>query len=51
MHDDPLDNIFHGHALIAFVETAREQQNWPDMEAVKQKAYKYYDNYLTTKGE
>jgi hypothetical protein len=42
-NDDTLDNVFHGHALLAFVEIAQKQGNWPDSEEVKKLAYKNFE--------
>jgi hypothetical protein len=38
-----LSDEFHSCALVAFVEQAKEQQGWPDMEKTKQRAYKLYE--------
>ena len=47
MTTDPIwDDIFHGCAFEAFVRIAREQQGWPDSEAVKKLAYSLYEAEL-----
>lgn len=48
MHHDIFDDPFHAIALLAYVEVAKEQQDWPDSETVKQRAYKEYERCLNT---
>ena len=47
--DDILGELFHGCAFAAFVEQARLQQDWPDVEATRVKAFRYYDEALAEK--
>ena len=42
----PLDDLFHGCALRAFVEQAERQQGWPDPEETRRLAYRYYEEAL-----
>ncbi len=47
MNDEvPLDDLFHGCALRAFVEQAERQQGWPDPEETRRLAYRYYEEAL-----
>jgi hypothetical protein len=48
-YDDILDGLFHGCALAAYLDQAAEQQGWPDSEATKQRAYRYYEAALREK--
>jgi len=48
-HDEILDGLFHGCALSAFLEQARAQQGWPDMEATRMRAYQLYEAALAEK--
>src|SRR3954454_9016490 len=41
--DDILDDLFHGCAFAAYIDQAIEQQGWPDSEATKRRAYRYYE--------
>jgi hypothetical protein len=43
---DILDDLFHSCALRAFLEQAAEEQGWPDCEATKHRAYRYYEEAL-----
>lgn len=44
MNDEvPLDDLFHGCALRAFVEQAERTQGWPDPEETRRLAYQYYE--------
>lgn len=47
--DDLLDDLFTGCAALAFVEQARQQQNWPDSEATRRRAYRHYEDALAEK--
>ena len=47
--DDILDDLFHWVAFTAFVQVAREQKAWPDSDAVRQRAYRYYEDILAEK--
>ena len=44
--DDILDDLFHGCALAAYVDQAIAEQGWPDSEATKRRAYRYYEDAL-----
>ena len=47
MTEDFFKNPFHGHALRAFVEIWAETKQYPpDSEAVKKRAYRYYEESL-----
>lgn len=37
------DDLFHGCALTAFVEAAREAGAWPDSQTVRKRAYALYE--------
>jgi hypothetical protein len=47
--DTILDDLFHGCALSAFVEQAKAQQDWPDTEATRRRAFTTYEDALTEK--
>jgi hypothetical protein len=47
--DDILDDLFHGCALTAFLEEAQARQDWPDSEATRLRAYRYYEDALAEK--
>ena len=47
--DDLLDDLFTGCAALAFVEQARQQQDWPDSEATRRRAYRHYEDALADK--
>ena len=47
--DEILDELFHGCAFSAFLEEAHAQQGWPDMEAVRRRAFAYYEQKLAIK--
>jgi hypothetical protein len=48
--DDPMwDDLWHGAAFETFVTVAREQQGWPDSNAVKKRAYRMYKDALAEK--
>ena len=46
--DDLLDWLenFHGAALMAYVEVARECGTWPDSDSVRRRAYAIYEAEL-----
>lgn len=46
---DLLDDRFHACALHAFLEVAHATQGWPESEAVKQRAYRMYEEALREK--
>jgi hypothetical protein len=48
-HDDILDDLFHGCAWAAYLDQAAEQRGWPDSEATKLRAYRYYEAALAEK--
>ena len=43
---DPLDDLFHAASLLAYLRVANAQQTWPDSEAVRQEAYRLYEEAL-----
>ena len=47
--DDILDSLFHGCAWAAYLDQAAEQQGPPDIEATRQRAYRYYEDALAEK--
>jgi hypothetical protein len=48
--DDFLDDLFHGAALAAFVEVWQESGCFPPAsEAVRQRAYRHYEEELARK--
>ena len=47
--DDILDDLFHGIALAAFIDQAREQNGPPDTEATRKRAFAYYEQALAAK--
>ena len=49
MNDDILDDLFLGCALAAFLDQAAIEQNWPDAEATRRRAYGYYEEVLAAK--
>ena len=48
-YDEILDGLFHACAWAAYIEQAREQQGWPDPEATRRRAYRYYEDALAAK--
>lgn len=46
MTDGFLDNLFHHAALVAFVEQAAIEGNWPTPAATRQRAYDLYESEL-----
>ena len=49
LDDSIMDDLFHGCAFAAFVDEARLIQGWPDSEAVRRRAYHYYESALAEK--
>ena len=49
LDDEILDSLFHGCALAAYLDEAAERQGWPDSVAVRQRAYRYYEDALAEK--
>jgi hypothetical protein len=47
LNDDVLDDLFHGCALAAYVKLAMACGGFPDQEATRQLAYRYYEEELT----
>jgi hypothetical protein len=43
---DILDDLFHGCALVAYVEAANACRGWPDSETVRRLAYRLYEEAL-----
>jgi len=46
MDSDILDDLFHGCAFQAYLDEARETQDWPKSEATRHRAYRYYEEAL-----
>jgi hypothetical protein len=44
--DDILDDLFHGCAWAAYLDQAAIEQGWPDSEATRRRAYRYYEDAL-----
>jgi hypothetical protein len=51
MNDDIFDDLFHGCAVAAFVDQAAEERGWPDPEATRRRAYRYYEEELALKNQ
>ena len=51
VYDDILDGLFHGCALAAFIAQAAERRGWPDPEATKHRANRYYEDAIREKNE
>jgi hypothetical protein len=49
MTPDPLDDLFHGCALSAYLEVAAREQGWPGSEATRQLAYRLYEDAIAEK--
>ena len=47
--DSILDDLFPGCALAAFLQQAKAEQGWPDIEATRRLAYAYYEQELAIK--
>jgi hypothetical protein len=46
-HDDLWNDLFHGCAIVAYIEQAAEEGRWPpDSEATRRRAYRYYEEEL-----
>jgi hypothetical protein len=48
-YDDVWDSLWHGSALAAYLDQAREERGWPSSEATKQRANRYYEDALREK--
>ena len=46
---DIFDDLFFGCAFAAYLEQAAIQQDWPDMEATRRLAYRYYEKALAAR--
>lgn len=46
VQDDILDDLFHGCAWAAFIEQARIEDSWPDVEKTRRIAYRLYEQSL-----
>lgn len=46
MDSDIFDDLFHGCAFQAYLDEARETHGWPDCEATRRRAYRYYEEAL-----
>jgi hypothetical protein len=44
--DDILDSLFHGCAWAAYIDKAVIEGCAPDLEATRQRAYRYYEEEL-----
>jgi hypothetical protein len=49
--DDILDDLFHGCAFAAFVDQAAAERGWPDPEATRRRAFRYYEDELARKNQ
>lgn len=49
MSDDILDDLFHGCAFVAFLKEARIRQDWPDVVAIRRRAFALYEAELAEK--
>jgi hypothetical protein len=47
--EDPLDSLFHGCALAAYLDQAQAEQGWPSSEATRVRAYRYYEEALAAR--
>jgi hypothetical protein len=47
--DDILDDLFHACSLTAYLEQAAIERGWPDPEATRRLAYRYYEQALAEK--
>lgn len=47
--DDVWDDLFHGCAWAAYIDQAHAEQGWPDMEATRRRAFRYYEDELARK--
>jgi hypothetical protein len=48
-NDSIVDDLFQGCALTAFLEQAHAQQDWPDPETTRRRAYQLYEQALAEK--
>jgi hypothetical protein len=44
--DEIWDDLFHGCAFAAFLDQAAVEQGWPDPDATRRRAYRYYEQAL-----
>jgi hypothetical protein len=49
MSDDFFDDLFHGCAFAAYIEQAKVQQDWPDCEATRIRAFALFEEQLQKK--
>jgi len=48
--DDPIwDDLFHACAFAAFLDQAAAERGWPDPEATRLRAFRYYEEALAAK--
>ncbi len=47
--DSILDDLFAGYALAAFLQQSHAEQGWPDSEATRRLAYRFYEDALAEK--
>lgn len=47
--DDILDGLFHGCALLAYLEQAAAERGWPDSTATQRRAYRHYQDAIDEK--
>jgi hypothetical protein len=48
--NDPIwDDVFHASAWAAYLDEAYVQQGWPDCEATRRRAFRYYEEALAAK--
>jgi len=48
-NDNILDDLFHACALAAYLDEARITQEWPECEATRRRAFRYYEQALRDK--
>lgn len=48
--DELLDDLFHGCAVAAYIEVARQQAGPPCAETTRQRAYELYEQALAARG-
>jgi len=46
---DIWDDLFHGCAWSAYLDQAAADQGWPDSEATRRLAFRYYEEVLAEK--
>jgi hypothetical protein len=49
MTGDILDDFFHACAFRAYLDEAAACRGWPDCEATRRRAYRYYEEALAEK--